>query len=383
MKTLTRHAGALQLVFVVAVIGSAVALSIGLRPESGGAPRAAEAAAVEVTVVEPAPEAFRPSLSLNGVVEARTVTRVIPEVAGRVIDVARNFRPGAQVAAGEILFRIDPSDYELAIERTLAEIESARSDLARLEAEAAAERTVWAGQFPERPIPDLIARVPQIAAVKARIRAGEAARRDAELSLERTVVRAPFDARVIDTELGVGQVVGGSAAVGSVYAIDSLEIAVPVSSDELAQIGRAEGRRATIAVPSFAGGRIEGRVVRSGAALDERTRLRTLYIATDAADALTVGEFVAVEIDGGDAQNALRVPASALTSRDQLWVVDGGQLVERRVEVLGRDSGAAIVSRFDTAGGVVSVPPSDARPGLPVTPRGGGRLAGGISSAGK
>lgn len=367
MKTfLRRHAGAFQLVFVVAVVGSALMLSASLQPDASAVRPKATASRVPVTVVEPAQTAFKPRVDLNGVVEARTVTSIVPQVEGRVINVSPSFRPGSRVSKGDVLFVIDPSDYELAVDRTLAEIEAARSDLARLEAEGAAEREVWKSNYPERPIPDLIARVPQIAAARARIHSGEAARAAAQLDLQRTVVRAPSNARILETRLDVGQVVGRNAAVGSLFATESLEISVPVSADELRRIGPVEGRRALISPPT--GPAIEGTVVRKAASLDERTRLATLFIASDNPAALTLGEFVSIEIDGIPTDNAYRLPPAALTSRDQLWVVDNGELVERRVEVLGRESDTLIVSAFDPADGVVVVPPADVRSGLQVEP---------------
>jgi len=370
-----RHAGALQLIFVVGVIGLALLLSISLRPDSSGPAAAARSTDTTVSIITPVATPFRPSVSLNGVVQARTVTRVIPQVTGRVVKVSPEFRPGASVAKGEMLFAIDPSDYKLAIERTLAEIEAARSELTRLEAEAAAEREIWRGQFPNRKIPDLIARVPQIAAAKARIHSGEAARQAAELALSRTVVRAPFDARILETELDVGQVVGGSAAVGSMFSIDSLEIVVPVSAEQRRLIGPLNGQRVAIITPATSDGVIDGKLVRAAAALDERTRLGTLYVATDSPGLLTVGEFVTVEINGEDTPDSYRVPATALTSRDRLWVVEDGRLAGRTVEVLGREAEMAVVRVFDDADGVVALPPANARDGLSVSPRGPGELA--------
>ena len=63
-----------------------------------------------------------------------------------------------------------------------------------------------------------------------------------EMGVARTVVRAPFDGRVLDTGLDVGQVVGAGVAVGSIFSDDSLEISVPVSSEELALLGDATAR---------------------------------------------------------------------------------------------------------------------------------------------
>lgn len=380
-KFLHQNAGAFQLIFVVAIVSFALLLSASMKPAVSEARPKSAPNRVAVTVVDPAPSVFKPRIKLNGVVESRTETSVIPQVPGRVIEVSPSFRPGASVTSGEVLFVIDPSDYELAVDRTLAEIEMARSELARLEAEAAAERQVWNSNFPERPIPDLLARKPQIVAAKARVHSAKAARADAELALARTIIRAPFDARILDTRLDVGQVVSSNAAVGNMYSTASLEIVVPVSSAELRRIAPAEGRRAKI-VPE-AGPAIDGVVVRKAASLDARTRLGTLFVASDNPAALTRGDFVEIEIHGIETNNAFRLPPAALTSRDQLWVVEDEQLVERRVEILGRESDMLIVSAFDAADGVVATPPSDARAGLRVDPVFSAELAsaGGVAGA--
>ena len=88
---LRRYAGALQLVFVITVVGSALVLSAALQPDTADArPKTADSR-IPVSVVEPAPSAFKPRIRLNGVVEARTVTSIIPQVAGSVIDVSSSY----------------------------------------------------------------------------------------------------------------------------------------------------------------------------------------------------------------------------------------------------------------------------------------------------
>ncbi len=366
-KIIKRFSGWFQLLFVVGVVGAAILTSVSLKPASSNRMYARAPDPVVVSVVDPKATAYEPSVRLNGVVEARTVTEVIPQVSGRVIEVSPTFRPGAAFARGEVLFRIEPADYELAVERTLADIEAARSDLALLEAQAAAEKQIWDQQFSDRQIPDLIAKVPQIAAAKARIHSGEAARDAAELSLSRTVIRATFDGRVLETRLDTGQVAAAGMAVGSIFSDDSLEITVPVSSEEMALLGDAIGRRASVTREGPAGTALEAEVVRQAATLDERTRLGTLFLASEWAQSLMLGEFVSVEIRGQSAPEVYEVPVAALTSRDQVWVVEDGALREREVDVVGNEGGVAVVRNFDTADGVVVIPPSNGRDGLPVT----------------
>ena len=376
----TGIAGWLQLMFVVTVVGGAILLSVAMKPEASGLRASGKPEPVVVSVIEPEALDYEPAVRLNGVVEARTLTDVIPQVGGRVVDVSQRFRHGASFREGDVLFRIDPADYELAVERTLAEIEAARSELALLEAQAEAEQQIWDQQFSDRKIPDLIAKVPQIAAAKARIHSGEAARAAAELSLRRTVVRAPFDGRVLNTQLDVGQVVGAGVSVGSVFSSESLEISVPVSSEQLALIGDAIGRDATVFREGVQGNGLSAQVVRQAAALDERTRLGTLFLDADVNDGLMLGEFVGVEIRGQLASNVMRVPAAALTSRDQVWIVDDGILRERVVDVVSSGDGMAVVRYFDSGQGLVAIPPSNGRDGLPVTIKSEHRMAAGGGS---
>lgn len=382
-RLIQRFAGAFQLVFVIAVVGSAIMLSASLKPESSSVRPKVAADRIPVSVVDPVSATYVSRVRLNGVVEARTVTSIIPQVSGRIVDVAPGFRTGARVEQGDVLFVIERSDYELAVDRTLAEIEVARSELARLEAEAAAEREVWESSFPYREIPDLIARKPQIAAAKARIQSGEAARAAAELALSRTVVRAPFDARILETRLDLGQVVSTNASVGSIFSEASLEISVPVSADDMRRIGNVIGREASIR--TSAGEQVGGKVVRKAATLDERTRLGTLFIESTRPSGLTLGEFVSVEIQGMETEGAMRLPYAAMTSRDRLWVVEGEELFEREVEILGREGDTVVVRAFDTADGVVTIPPPEVRAGLRVQPVSGGDFAasGAVSGAAK
>lgn len=364
-----RHAGWLQLAIVVAVVGGSVLLSTSLGPDPAPIRSAKPEVRQTVTVMSPAASSYRPDLTLTGTVEAGTITNIVPQVSGKVINVSPSFRPGATVSEGQLLFAIEPADYKLAVERTLADIEIARSDLFRLEAEATAEKKIYSSSNPQRDIPDLTARVPQIAAANARIKAGEAARATADLSLKRTKVYAPFDARVIDTQLDIGQVVNGTVAVGSMYSIDNLEVVAPVSSDDLRHILNPVGRPALV-VSNFATERqLAGSVVRQGASLDEFTRLGELFIRTEVNNQLMLGEFVSVVIEGDIVDTVLGIPESGLTSRDQVWVVDGETLAKRRVEILGYDENMLMVTAFDTADGVVTTPPPGAREGQIVNVR--------------
>jgi len=147
-------------------------------------------------------------------------------------------------------------------------------------------------------------------------------------------------------------------------------------------LGNAVGSSAVITRPGSPGTTLTATVVRRAAALDDRTRLGTLFLAADNNEELLLGEFVDVDIRGDAAINTLRIPVAALTSRDQVWVVEGGILRDRKVDVLGNEGDVAVVRNFDYADGVVTIPPADGRNGLPVLAQADSSLTpgGGVSA---
>lgn len=364
--------GAIQLVFVIIVVAIALLITNRLSPAEGSsaaAPQASADLAVDINVVQPETERFTPEIKLNGVIQSQTQTNIAPQIGGRVVYVSANFRPGAAVSKGELLFQIETADFELAVEQAQANIDSASSDLALLEAEAELARQEWQELFPGQPITELAAREPQIAAAKSRLASAEAAKKTAALALSRTRIIAPSNARVLSTQLDVGQVVGANIAVGSIYALDSVEISAPLSTRQLETLQPVINREAIIRSNENTDIVIKGIVKRQNATLDPRTRLATIFIAPGALNGLTVGDFATATLRADPVEEAMTVPATAFFGRDQVWVVVDGTLRKRSLIRLGDRGEQVIVQSFDFEEGVVTLPPVEGYEGMKVSKR--------------
>src|SRR3546814_6594357 len=81
----------------------------------------------EVGVVELQPQRVALSMKLPGRTAAYRIAEVRPQVTGILQE--RLFKQGAQVNAGDVLYRIDPNRYRAAYERAQAELESAQAEL--------------------------------------------------------------------------------------------------------------------------------------------------------------------------------------------------------------------------------------------------------------
>lgn len=354
-----------QLVFVVGVVLIALSITRMMKPkqEYGGSQDVAFADSVlSVSVSNPQGINFTPHLTLTGTVAAQTETQIAPQVNGRVVWVNQNLVPGATVEKDELLFRIEDEDFKLALEQADANIAASMSDLKVLEAEAKVALSEWTDLYPDRAISDLGARKPQIQAANARLTAARASKKTAELALKRTQVTSPARAKILTTSLDVGQLVSPSMPVGSLYGLDNVEIVVPLSPEDLQLLTPIEGRKVVLKLEN---GRqsLEGVVSRLASILDPRTRQATAYIKPVNVEGLTIGSFVNAQISASAVNGALQIPITALSGRDQVWVIQDGQLKSRSVNVLGQTPNSIIVNSFDIGEGVLTLPPAEAYEG--------------------
>ena len=126
---------------------------------------------------------------------------LVPQVGGKVIHVSPSVVNGGQFKKGDVLLRIDPIDYQLAVTLAEAKVIDSLSKLEVAEEEAEAAREEWrliqdaTAKSNEKP-PPLVAREPQLAAAQARLKSDRADLRKAKLNLNRTTLKAPFNGRV-------------------------------------------------------------------------------------------------------------------------------------------------------------------------------------------
>jgi len=343
--------GAIIAVIVLAMVLTSV-LSSGGDRELQAAP---ERAATPVQVVRPAVANHQVEIALTGSVATPADVTLSPQVGGRVVEVSDAVRAGAHFEADEVLFRIDPRDYQVAVSRAQAGLADARSALDQLEAEAEINRAEWRRQYPNREITSLAAREPQLAAARARVESAQADLSQARLNLERTAIRFPFRGRVIDSRIEAGQLVSAGQSYGSVYDIARLEIVAPIAPADLARLAPAVGRRAELSVGGSAF-TLQGEIVREGASLDSRTRFIDLFIEPTSPEALRPGQFVDIRVAGPDLEEGVMAPASTLVGLNQVRIIRNDRIEEVEVEVLDRLGDQVFLRPFDFGQGVVTNP---------------------------
>ncbi len=311
-------------------------------------------------------------VSAQGTVLPRTETTLAAQVAAEVVSVSPRFEIGGFVKRDEILVRLDRRDYELAAERAAARVAQADLRLAQQAAEARVAADEWRQLGDGEPDP-LVLRQPQLADAQAALKAAEAELGMARLDLERTSIRVPFDGRVREKTVDLGQYLTPGQKIATVHAIDYAEVRLPVPDRQLAFLelplsyhdGTASvpGPSASLSA-NFTGKRYRwlGRVVRAEGELDQRSRMVNLVVRVEdpygrhpGRPPLAVGLFVDAEIAGRTVVGT-RLPRSTLRGDNRVLVVDDDlRLRFREIDVVRIEEESVVISGGLSAGEKVCV----------------------------
>ncbi len=297
---------------------------------------------------------FRPVIKATGVVQAEQDIMLSPRINGEIIWRSAKFSPGTVVRKGEVLLRLDPTDYQNVLDLRKADLQQAISDL-ELEMGrqdiAKKDYQLFNDSLPAAN-KALVLRQPQLKAAQAVVDAAKVAVQQAELDLERTTIKAPFDAQVLSREANLGSQVVAGQSLGRLVGVDEYWVAVslPVNELQWIEFPDARNRGSVVRVQSRSGWREdqfrEGRVDRLVGALDDQTRLATVLVsirdplvqqASGSQPPLIIGAFVEVHIEARELQDVVRLSRDYLRQGNKVWIMADGQLIIRDVDVVTMD----------------------------------------------
>ena len=328
-------------IFIVA-LGGAFGLS-KMKPP----PETKDVADVEVLVDVMPLEQMAVSFTVQsqGTVRPRTETILSAEISGTIVSISPSFVAGGVFAGGDELMRIDPTNYEVAVEQAEALLKQRQIEF------DGAEKLKTQGYRAES----------EWASAAAALASAKADVVKARRNLERTFIRLPYDGMVRTKEADLGQYVNPGTRLGVTFATDYAEVRLPLTDRDLAfvdlpnpaDISRSGGAKGTsVSLSTVQRGQVaywEAQIVRTEGVVDEKNRV-TYAVAqiqdpykfdkeTEHSSPLPMGTFVAATIDGLTVDNLIRVPRSALRGNNHLMIIDDdNRLRVRTVDVLRTDT---------------------------------------------
>lgn len=369
-----------------ALLLASVALAIGgltsACSESGGDQGAqAAAAAPQVPVAQVVVRELAPSAEFNGSLTAPQSVELRPRVSGAIVSV--HVPEGALVRKGQLLFRIDPRPFQLALDQAAAQLRQAQSSAALAEGNfTRSEQLVATGAISRKAYDDAVA---QRNAARAQVQAGNAAVAAARLDLSFTQVTAPISGRIDRVLITAGNIVGAGASAAPLTTIKSVSpLHVLFDIDEATYLNFVEQARrgsSTARLPVEIGLMTEQGYPHSatldflGNGIDRSAgTIRARAVIANPGGDLAPGLFARVKLTLGAPQQAILIDDQAVGSdqgKNYVLVLGQGNKAEFRPIELGPVVDGLRVVKSGLRPGETIIIKGLVRPGMQVTPRRG------------
>jgi len=339
----------------VTCLAGAIAITFGSHSDESGKPgappleqdgsanqaapamqlQATATVAPTVTVVEISAGNYQAEVKGYGEAEAHYAISYTAEVSGRVASLSENFESGQRVNKGDVLVTLENTAYKQAVAEAESDLAQAELDLLEEQRTGEQARLEWERSGLEgEPNSSLVLREPQLAAAEAVVENARYSLEKAQQDLEKTIIRAPFDALIVERDVQPGSYVQSGTTIAELYSTDRVEIEIPLSVSQwenLPQLTNADiaqiEKQWRVDLTDIEGeNHWEGYVIRVEQHVDTTSRQRSLVVAVEHPFDLEVGlfpgTFVQAAISGRTLENTWALPASAISQSGEIWYVD-------------------------------------------------------------
>jgi RND family efflux transporter MFP subunit len=289
-----------------------------------------------------------------GIVKPKYETDLVAQVSGQIVELSSSFVRGGFIKKGQLLARIDQNDYKAALIDAEASMASARASLEKERAQGKVAENDWKSITDLSPT-ELSLRKPQLAQELARVKSAQASVLRAKRNLERTELRAPYDAMIESRNVGLGSFVGTGSMVGKLLGTSTAEVRLPVADNQL-QFLVEQGENATVNLMGTFAGRETiwaAKIARSEGVIDSKSRMSYLVAEINDPYALTennketpvrFGSYVNAKILGLDIAQASTVPRHLVANSRVATLDSESKLHYSEIEIIRQDGSNVIVS---------------------------------------
>ena len=280
---------------------------------------------------------------------------------------------GADVAAGALLYRIDPSDYRAALAQAQAQLGEANASLDYSRVSKGRNQVLAHDGWVSHDTFDQADST--FHQGQASLASSGAALQQAALNLSRTDIVAPFAGRLSDSQVFEGSLISvAGATLNTLVQLDPSYVSFNPAEVNLAAINREQAHAPIEAAVSVDGGKLDhtGKLTFIDNQVSQSTG--TILVRATIANsdrALLPGQYVTAQLHLGDLKDALLVPQSAVGSSQigqTLLLVGKDNKVEQRIVKLGDSYGdmAVVTDGLKVGDRVITGQLQKLRPGAPV-----------------
>ena len=287
-------------------------------------------------VIELKKENYQTTIEANGIIKAHNEIILTSQVSGRVVTIHPQFEDGAFFKKGAILLELEEADF-------LTSVASAEANLAQAEAAHAQEKARseqaklnWEDLGYDEEPNDLVLRLPQLKEAVARVNSAQTQLAQAVRNLSRSKIKAPFDGRVIERNVGISQSISANTVLSKIYSIDYAEVRLPISSQDMKNLKLPEApddKPLEIILSDSLNEENEStwkaKIVRTEGALDQNSlelfaiaRIPDPFGKKSGNPTLRIGQPVKAVIPGTVINDVFRIPRMAVRQLRMIYLVD-------------------------------------------------------------
>jgi len=336
-----------------AAIGITAALLVVAGCSGGQSGKPARAAAPPaVSVLSVTSRAHANSVEFIGQTEAYQKVEIRTRVTGFLAE--QVFIDGSSVKEGDLLFHIDPAEFDTAMAAAAAGLE--RQNATLLEADQKLKRTAELTKRGTLSVANLDEATAAKNIARANVAAAEADLARAELNLSYTRILTPIAGRIGKSGVDPGNLIGpDSGVLATVVALDPMRVVFSITEQIYLLVQKADregNSRAFVPRIRFTNGQIydqPGTVQFVDNQVDPATgTIRVFADFPNGGGELLPGLFVTVILSDQEPEQQILVPQAAVQLNQTgsfVLVVDGDSRVQIRQVVTGERAGADIVIR--------------------------------------
>jgi len=315
-----------------------------------------------VDVITAAPQHLRPKVLSQGTVAPKREIDLISQVSGKVIAVADDYGNGSFFRSGDQLIQIESDEYQFAVVRAKAQLAKALEQVALEKGRSRQAKREWR-DLGDRTANALFLREPQLAAAEATLESARADLDKANLDLSRTQIVTPFQGRIRQTFVDLGQFVGPGARIAKIYSTDVVEVRLPLSDRQVSLIDlpvnfedAATANYPNVTLRSTVGDRHyewNGKIVRTESSIDIQSRM-TYAVAeiqnpfkedpNSDRPPLSIGMFVEAEIEGRSIANAVPLPKQIIYRGNEILVLNANNEIAMQKLTIVQSDGDSVVA---------------------------------------
>ena len=381
---------------LLGLAGNTIKVAVQDRMNQDSRTQKARERTFAVKVVPAEVTSINPTLNAFGEIQSRKTLDLRMAASGQIQELSINFVEGGSVKSGELLIRLDDSDYQTAVD--LAEnnlidaknevMEAARNlsfskeELAAAEEQeklrlraltrqkdlvergvgtaAALENAELSASGATQAVLSRKAAVDQAknrgAQAETRLVRAELALKDAKRKLEDTKLYAEFSGLLSGVSLVKGGIVSANERLGQLIDPEVLEVSFKISTQQYTRLLNDNGEllKAPVYVAltnTDQGLNAEGVIIRDSASVAKGQTGRQVYAKLTKSVGFKPGDFVAVKVEEPTLNWVVKLPSTALDSSNKVLLLgEGERLEEAQVKLMRRQGNEVIVRSRDLSG---------------------------------